>query len=60
MTCIYKLQLFHYDFSGPFARPVEKCSYAFDTVYCEVADYAIENYVNYPELFLVDHDFCQY
>ena len=45
---------------GPFARPVEKCSYAFDTVYCEVMDYAIENYVNYPELFLVDHDFCQY
>ena len=47
-------------FRGPFARPVEKCYYVSDSVYCEVIDYAIENYANYPELFLVDNEFCDY
>ena len=47
-------------FRGPFARPVEKCYYALDNVSCEVIDYAIENYANYPELFLVDNEFCDY
>ena len=31
-----------------------------DNVHCEVIDYAIENYANYPELFLVDNEFCDY
>jgi len=47
------------DDSGAQSQPTERCSIASDEVTCVEQSPSLHGYEIYPELFLVQHDFCK-